>query len=98
MLSSCWSSYQTAALALVIFVTAFPNSISKPQEPSDDVLNNEIRRSVNDGFTITSEDKEYFERTINDIQGENRKEGDAKEEVRIVDGQEAKLGKYDRIM
>ena len=88
------SSHPTAALALIILVTTFPNSISKPQELSDDIINNKIRRSVNDGFTITKEDKEYFERMISDIDVED---GEVKEEARIVKGQEAKLGKYDQI-
>ena len=91
------SSHPTAALALIILVTTFPNSISKPQELSDDIINNKIRRSVNDGFTITKEDKEYFERLISDNDVDNVEAGEVKEEVRIVKGQEAKLGKYGQI-
>jgi len=75
----------TAIFALTIFVTELPTSRSKAHV-SEWVDDNEIRREVNDGFTITKEDKDFFEQMNNDIRMTTARP------ARIVAGQDATLG------
>ena len=77
----------TAIFALFIFVTEFPTITSK-EHVSEWIDDNEIRREVNDGFTITKEDKDFFEHLNNDIRMTTTRP------VRIVAGKDARLGKY----
>ena len=71
--------------ALTIFITECPKATSE-KPTSEWNVNNEIRRQVNDGFTITKKDKEFFEQ-MND-----GSKMTSVEEPRIVKGEEAGLG------
>ena len=82
---SNFNSY--AILALVLFVVQLPHSSSKPSA-SDEAINNEIQDAVNDGFTITKEDKEYFDNIIKSSKDSNEFDGD----LRIVSGEDTELG------
>ena len=59
----------------------------------DEHINNVIRRAVNDGFTITKDDKEFFESIIRNEYSSNTESGGVIEDPRIVDGEEAALGR-----
>ena len=76
--------YHYAILALVLNVIQFPCSLSKPGL-SEDNVNAAIRDAVNEGFTITKEDKEYL-----DMFSESNDDFDG--DLRIVEGVDAKLG------
>jgi len=65
-------------------VIQFPCSLSKPGL-SEDNVNAAIRDAVNEGFTITKEDKEYL-----DMFSESNDDFDG--DLRIVEGVDAKLG------
>ena len=80
--------YSYAILALVLFVVQFPFSSSKPGA-SDEAINNAIQDAVNDGFTITKEDKEYFDNIIKNSKDSDEFDGD----LRIVSGEDTELGK-----
>jgi hypothetical protein len=82
----------TSTFALLIFITEFQHSLSKPQKFSGELLNNEIRRSVNDGFTVTKEDKDYFETMINSVQVNKSETNEHNDDLRIVQGRAANLG------
>ena len=91
----------TSTLALLIFVTEFQQSLSKPQKFSDELVNDltrvkrvnyETMRSVNDGFTVTKEDKDYFEARINSSQVSTAETIEPKVDLRIVQGRSANLG------
>ena len=82
---SSFNSY--AILALVLFVVQFPHSSSKPGA-SDEAINNAIQDAVNDGFTITKEDKEYFDNIIKNSKDSDEFDGD----LRIVSGEDTELG------
>ena len=71
--------------ALIIFVAEFP-TITSNAHASESIDDNEIRREVNDGFTITKEDKDFFENMNNGIRMTTIRPG------RIVAGEEATLG------
>ena len=84
----CFSNfYSYAILALVLFVVQFPHSLSKPGA-SDEAINNAIRDTVNDGFTIAKEDKEYFDNIIKNSKDSDEFDGD----LRIVSGEDTELG------
>jgi len=59
---------------------------------SDEHINDSIRRAVNDGFTITKDDKEFFESIIRNEYSSHTESGGVIEDPRIVDGEEAALG------
>ena len=77
-----------AILALTIFLSHFALSSSK-QSLSDENINNAIQNLVNDGFTFTKEDKEYFENIVENDDNFEDFDGD----LRIVSGENAQLGK-----
>ena len=81
--------YLTPIFILIIFATELPMIASKAPV-SGGVDDNEIRREVNDGFTITKKDKDFFEQMNNNI----RLSTPHPLPGRIVAGQEASLGKY----
>ena len=88
--SSNFNSY--AILALVLFVVQFPFSSSKPGA-SDEAINNAIQDAVNDGFTITKEDKEYFDNIIKNSKDFDEFDGD----LRIVSGGDTELGEINKL-
>ena len=79
-----------AILNLIIFVNDLPNTHSKAHN-SNEAIHTEIVRAVNDGFTINQEDKDYLE----DMNRRTRLDSADSDDVdmRIVDGEESKLGK-----
>ena len=84
--SSNFNSY--AILALTIFLSHFALSSSK-QGLSDENINTEIQNLVNDGFTLTREDKEYFDNIVENAENADDFDGD----LRIVSGEDTQLGK-----
>ena len=76
-----------AILALTIFLSHFAFSSSKPGL-SDENINTEIQNLVNDGFTLTREDKEYFDNIIKNSKDSDEFDGD----LRIVSGEDTELG------
>ena len=80
-----------ATFALTLFIIEFSNCISIPWGPAD-VSKNEMIRDVNDGFTITKEDKDYFSKMNSDDGLDNLESKEVEEDLRIVKGTEAKLG------
>ena len=78
----------TANFVLTIFVTQFPTITSK-EHASEWIDDNEIRREVNDGFTITEQDKDFFEDKTNNIRMTTMRPLPG----RIVAGEDANLGK-----
>merc|ERR1711894_854776 len=78
-----------AILNLIIFVNELPNTQSKAYN-SNEAIHTEIVRAVNDGFTINQEDKDYLGDMNRRIRLESADSDDV--DMRIVDGQESKLG------
>ena len=79
-----------AILNLIFFVNELPNTQSKAYN-SNESIHTEIVRAVNDGFTINQEDKDYLEDMNRRIRLNSADSDDV--DMRIVDGQESKLGK-----
>ena len=79
-------------LVVITLATHLPTATSRTRI-SDEHINNAIRRAVNDGFTITKDDKEFFENIIRDEYSSNTESGGVIEDPRIVDGEEAALGR-----
>merc|ERR1712226_1713428 len=67
--------YHYAVLALVLYVIQLPCSLSKPSV-SEDNINDAIRDAVNDGFTITREDKDDFDGDLRIVDGVDAKLGE----------------------
>ena len=78
-------------LVFITILTDLPTASSKAGV-SDKHINNAIRRAVNDGFTITKDDKDFFENIIRDEYSSSVESGRVNEDPRIVDGEEAALG------
>ena len=82
----------TATFALTAFVIKISYSINVPSVPAD-ILKSEIIREVNDRFTITKVDKNYFSKMNSDDRLVDVEPITNGEDLRIVEGTEAKLGK-----
>ena len=90
-----WLSVRFSPITVLVFITLatdLPTATSRSRI-SDEHINNAIRRAVNDGFTITKDDKEFFENIIRDEYSSNTESGGVIEDPRIVDGEEAALGR-----
>ena len=91
-----WLSLRFFPITVLVFITLatdLPTATSRTRI-SDEHINNAIRRAVNDGFTITKDDKEFFENIIRDEYSSNTESGGVIEDPRIVDGEEAALGRF----
>ena len=92
MLKSYSSRFHlTATLALAPFIIMISKGISVPSVPAD-ILENEMIRVVNDGFTITKEDKDYFSKLNSGSRLVHLEPNENSQDLRIVAGTEAKLG------
>ena len=90
-----WLFVRVSPITVLVFITlatALPTATSTARI-SDEHINNAIRRAVNDGFTITKDDKEFFESIIRNEYSSNTESGGVIEDPRIVDGEEAALGR-----
>ena len=90
-----WLSVRFSLITVLVFITLatdLPTATSTPRI-SDEHINNAIRRAVNEGFTITKDDKEFFENIIRDEYSSSTESGGVIEDPRIVDGEEAALGR-----
>ena len=80
-------------LGFITLATDLPTATSTSRISAEHI-NNAIRRAVNDGFTITKDDKEFFENILRDENSSNIESGGVVEDPRIVDGEEAELGRF----
>ena len=90
-----WLSVRLSPITVLVFITLatdLPTTTSTARI-SDEHINDSIRRAVNDGFTITKDDKEFFESIIRNEYSSNTESGGVIEDPRIVDGEEAALGR-----